>query len=185
MGCKLWFVLMLTQLLFCFQLAYADDKNESYRIASTFILVSTEDAENPDQFIKKIKKNLIAILDKEKILQAGYPKPCQLKEQADRSQICVAEQSLSLLADSTELLLSNEGWTLRFRMIKFPSPMSFEKQIYLLPEGFKSKLKFMLSGMKNHRDSDFAQIQLIGGLPSREFDEILDQAIVETGAVVD
>ncbi len=69
-GVLYWFLLLISTQLFGIQIAFADD-NSAYTPIRTYVRVSTADAENPNQFVKNIKKNLITILAEDKILQAG------------------------------------------------------------------------------------------------------------------
>lgn len=163
------------------QLAHATDEDNSYQIVKTFVRVSSVDAKNPEQFIQNLKKNLVAILKKDKILDDGYPKPCVFKEQADRSIICVVSSSLAL-DDSSQLLLSIEGWSLSFRPVKFPTSRNFNKEIYLIPESLNANLKSIANGAYENQNKNYSRILVLDGLPLRRFDEVLDRAILETGA---
>lgn len=183
MSYKCCVVLMCIQVLFWFNLSQAATENESYKRVYTFVRVSTAEAENPELLIKRIKKNLLAILAKEKILQAGYPKPCVLKVQADKSQICVEDSTVSLEA-SARWLPREEGWSLSLVTVKSPIARYFDKQIYLLPDGFIATLQFTLDGLKGSRDDIYSRV-VVNGIPSKRFDNALDRAIIEAGAVVD
>lgn len=163
------------------QLAHATDEDNSYQIVKTFVRVSSVDAKNPEQFIQNLKKNLVAILKKDKILGDSYPKPCVFKEQADRSTICAVSSSLAL-DDSSQLLLSIEGWSLSFWSVKFPTSRNFNKEIYLIPESLKANLKSIANGAYENSDKNYSRILVLDGLPTRKFDEALDKAILEAGA---
>jgi hypothetical protein len=174
-------LMFVIALVLSIQIANAGDENASYRPLFTFVRVSSVDTESPELFVKKIKQRLLAVLTKEKILEDGYPKPCVFKEQTDKSSICVPNSSLSL-EDSSHLLLSAEGWSLSFRLVKFPTSRYFSKEIYLVPDGEKANLKSMANEVKGNQDNKYTRILVLDGLPTRKFDEALDKAIFEAGA---
>ncbi len=177
---KHWFLLFIGIQLVGLQIAFAED-NSAYMPIKTYVHVNTADAKNPNQFVKNIKKNLITILAEDKILSEGYPKSCAYKVLADRSQICVADDSISSEV-SSQWLLSEEGWVLRIVIYDFPSPMFYAKQIYLVPKGVKAKLQFFIDEIKDRQDYNFTRVMFFGGLPTKSFDGALDRAIIKAGA---
>ena len=161
--------------------AMASTQANSYVPIYSFVRISNKEAADPSLFIKKLKNNIVLALKKDRLMQPGYPKPCRFNNDAKPEQYCLTDSSASL-ATTDALLLNPQKYHLRFSVVNFLSSMSFEAQIYLVPE--QSYAEFLKSDA-TAKDQNYRRILVLGAIPTNAMHRAIDQGILNAGAVAE